>query len=102
MENPAAACSSSNVASCSASASYSAYDVFINHRGLDVKSTFASHLYRRLLDRGLRVFLDKPELKEGHEISSQIEAAIGKASVHIAIFSKKYAESVGASMNSSS
>jgi len=69
------------------------YHVFINHRGPDVKHTFASHLYRRLLLRGLRVFLDKPELQEGLNFTSQIEAAIRTASVHVAIFSPRYAES---------
>ena len=67
--------------------------MFINHRGPDVKDTFASHLYRRLLGHGLRVFLDREELEEGHQISSQIEAAIRVSSVQIAIFSPTYAES---------
>lgn len=69
------------------------YDVFINHRGPDVKNTFASHLYRRLLQRGLRVFLDKQELQEGLNFTSQIQSAIRSASVHVAIFSPRYAES---------
>lgn len=71
----------------------SGYDVFINHRGPDVKNTFASHLYRRLLQRGIRVFLDKPELQEGLNFTYQIQAAIRTASVHVAIFSPRYAQS---------
>jgi len=89
----ASAAASSSTASSSASISCSRYDVFINHRGPDVKDTFGSHLYRRLLDHGLSVFLDREELEEGHNISSQIEQAISGASVHIAIFSERYAES---------
>lgn len=84
---------SSSSASCSASMSYPYYDVFINHRGPDVKNTLATNLYRRLLDHRLRVFLDKPELVEGRNITSQIEAAIEVASVHVAIFSPSYAQS---------
>jgi hypothetical protein len=81
----------------SSSAPYSAsthFQVFINHRGPDVKKTFAAHLYRSLSDHhGLQVFLDERELLPGNEIDSQIKEAIQVASVHIAIFSKKYATS---------
>eukprot|EP00253_Pinus_taeda_P026693 PITA_26693 len=71
----------------------SCYDVFISHRGPDVKKTFASHLYRRLISYGLRVFLDYEELQEGEEFPCQIKNAIKTASVQIAIFSPKYADS---------
>lgn len=69
------------------------FDVFISHRGPDVKKTLASHLYHRLLVHGLRVFLDYQELQEGDKLTSQIEGAIRSASVNIAIFSANYAES---------
>jgi hypothetical protein len=69
------------------------YDVFINHRGTDVKKTFASHLYGRLHGLGLRVFLDQSELQQGDSITLQIEEAIRTASVQVAIFSKGYAVS---------
>lgn len=69
------------------------YDVFINHRGSDVKNTFASHLYRRLVLHGFRVFLDKQELQEGDSLTSQIQGAIRTASVQIAVFSPNYAGS---------
>jgi hypothetical protein len=48
---------------------------------------------RRLLDRGLRVFLDKIEMEEGHKISFQIEHTICVVSIHLAIFSPGYAQS---------
>jgi hypothetical protein len=67
--------------------------IFINHRGPDCKKTFATDLYNRLCKHGLRVFLDVEELQEGDRLTSQIEGAIGTASVHIAIFSRRYAES---------
>lgn len=69
------------------------YDVFINHRGPDVKKSFASHLYHRLLAHGLRVFLDTEELQKGDTITSQIKRAIQTASIHVAIFSPGYAAS---------
>lgn len=69
------------------------YDVFINHRGPDVKKTLASYLYYCLVARGLRVFLDIEEMQEGESLTSQIEGAIRTAFIHIAIFSPTYAES---------
>jgi hypothetical protein len=92
-DNASAGAASSSTASSSASTSCAHYQVFINHRGPDVKNGFASHLYRRLRDRGLSVFLDREELKEGQNISSQIEDAIRDADVHVAIFSPTYAKS---------
>jgi hypothetical protein len=68
-------------------------DVFINHRGPDAKDTFASHLYHRLPLHGLRGFLDREEMETGQNLTTQIEGAIQKASVHVIIFSKRYAES---------
>lgn len=69
------------------------YDVFINHRGPDVKKTLASYLYHSLVAHGLRVFLDTEEMQEGDSLTSQIEGAIRTAFIHIAIFSPRYAES---------
>eukprot|EP00253_Pinus_taeda_P003101 PITA_03101 len=88
-----AACSSAAASASTSAAPNSDYDVFINHRGPDVKKTFASHLYRRLQSYGLRVFLDQPELQRGEYLTPQIEGAIGSASVHVAVFSSGYAES---------
>ena len=82
------------MAASSSAAATSDYDVFINHRGPDVKKKFASHLYRRLLSYNLRVFLDQSELERGDYFDTQIEGAIRSASVHVAIFSTSYAESV--------
>lgn len=69
------------------------YDVFINHRGPDVKKTLASLIYRDLKKCELNVFLDNPELRTGDSISPAIIKAINSASVHIAIFSETYAKS---------
>lgn len=70
------------------------YNVFINHRGPDVKKGLASDIYNRLVaDGSTRVFLDKDELQTGENINTQIEGAIRTASVHGAIFSPGYADS---------
>jgi hypothetical protein len=83
----------SSSSAAATSFSYPGYDVFINYGGPDIKKTFASHLYRRLLSHGLRTFLDREELQVGDTLSSQIQEAIATASVHVAIFYPRYAES---------
>eukprot|EP00253_Pinus_taeda_P023125 PITA_23125 len=69
------------------------FDVFLNHRGPDVKNTFVSHLYNRLRDHRLRVFLDREEIRKGEELTNEIDGAIRAASVHLAIFSPNYCQS---------
>lgn len=68
-------------------------DVFLNHRGPDTKMTIASLLYWWLTSHGLQVFLDFQELKGGRIIRTQIKEAIASASLYVAIFSPRYAES---------
>jgi len=85
--------SSSNPIAESETISSNYYHVFLNHHGADVKETLATHLYKRLTAKRLRVFLDKDELQEGDDIPSHLKAAIGSASVHIPIFSPNYAKS---------
>lgn len=69
------------------------YQVFINHRGPDTKNNLASLIYHNLSSFGLRVFLDKEELRTGNTVYPAIRGAISSASVHIAIFSENYAHS---------
>jgi hypothetical protein len=69
------------------------FDVFLNHRGPDVKGGFASHLRQALQEAGCRPFLDKPDLEKGLDGQEKIYEALGCASVHVAIFSKDYAAS---------
>lgn len=71
------------------------FDVFINHRGTDVKNNLASIIYHQLKNKDptLRVFLDKNEIPYGFDFELAIETAIQTSSVHIAIFSERYAES---------
>eukprot|EP00253_Pinus_taeda_P001684 PITA_01684 len=69
------------------------YQVFLNHRGPDVKEGLATDIYNGLKKLGLSVFLDQPELQRGEKLKPQIEEAIRTASVHVAIFSPTYAQS---------
>ncbi|KAH9288589.1 hypothetical protein KI387_032706, partial [Taxus chinensis] len=69
------------------------YDVFINHRGPDVKHTLAATLYDTLNRMGLKVFLDSEELELGDFLPEAIQEAMRTSSLHIAIFSEKYAQS---------
>eukprot|EP01018_Ginkgo_biloba_P037501 Gb_11386 [translate_table: standard] len=69
------------------------FDIFINHRGKDVKDSLASHIYDLLQFHGVRAFLDRDELRTGEEFPDAITKAIQSSSVHIAIFSPHYAES---------
>ncbi|GLJ48572.1 hypothetical protein SUGI_1024670 [Cryptomeria japonica] len=69
------------------------FDMFINNRGPDVKHTLANQLHKSLRDLGLKTFLDSEEVELGEAFPSTINDAICSSSVHIAIFSKRYAES---------
>ncbi len=69
------------------------FDVFLNHRGRDVKRGFASHLYQALQEAGCCPFLDELSLEKGEPGQGKIYEALGCASVHVAIFSKHYADS---------
>ncbi|GLJ33671.1 hypothetical protein SUGI_0676710 [Cryptomeria japonica] len=75
------------------SESSSVFDVFINHRGPDVKQTLAMKLYKRLEGLGIGAFLDSEKMELGKLFTSTIKTAINSAKVHIAIFSEGYAES---------
>uniref|UniRef100_A0A0D6QV16 ADP-ribosyl cyclase/cyclic ADP-ribose hydrolase n=1 Tax=Araucaria cunninghamii TaxID=56994 RepID=A0A0D6QV16_ARACU len=67
--------------------------VFVNHRGTDVKRTFA-HSIRYILDiNGVQAFVDDKDLQEGDPFPKKIQEAMDNASLYIAIFSKSYAES---------
>jgi hypothetical protein len=69
------------------------FDVFLNHRGPDVKKTFVSHLDAALRRVGHDPFLDAESLVQGHHAFDSINHALGGVQVHVAIFSPRYAES---------
>ena len=69
------------------------FDVFINHRGPDVKNILALPIYNILQGMGVLVFLDSREMDLGDLFPSTLRNAISFALVQIAIFSKGYANS---------
>ncbi len=69
------------------------FNVFLNHRGPDVKGGFASHLHQALEEAGCHPFLDKKCLEEGQPGQLKIYDALRCAKVHVAIFSEHYADS---------
>ena len=69
------------------------YDVFLNHRGPDVKAGFMAHLEEALRRAGLNPFLDKTSLKKGKHAFRAIDRALEVARVHVAVVSRRYAES---------
>ncbi|KAG0615516.1 hypothetical protein M758_5G047700 [Ceratodon purpureus] len=79
---------------CSSSATATDdYDVFLNHRGPDVKGGFIAHLHDALQSAGLNPFLDKKSLFKGNHAFEAIDAALKVARVHVAVVSMGYAES---------
>ncbi|KAG0622263.1 hypothetical protein M758_3G085100 [Ceratodon purpureus] len=69
------------------------FDVFLNHRGPDVKATFVAHLEEALRCAGFRPFLDARSLMKGNPALKSIDQALDMANVHVAVVSKRYAES---------
>ncbi|GLJ52294.1 hypothetical protein SUGI_1112370 [Cryptomeria japonica] len=69
------------------------FDVFINHRGPEVKKTLASRIYNILDNMKVIAFLDSEVLEYGDFLPTTLEAAIRSATLQIAIFSECYAES---------
>lgn len=70
------------------------YDVFLNHRGPDTKEQFLVPLVQKLQDAGIqRPFLDRREVHHGEDIFKAIEDALASARIHIAFFSRNYAQS---------
>ncbi|KAG0578816.1 hypothetical protein KC19_4G051400 [Ceratodon purpureus] len=69
------------------------FDVFLNHRGPDVKATFVAHLEEALRCAGFRPFLDARSQIKGNPALKSIDQALDVANVHVAVVSKRYAES---------
>lgn len=69
------------------------YEVFLSFRGPDTRKGFTDHLYRALIDAGIRAYRDDEELRKGEEIGPELLAAIKQSKVAVPIFSKDYASS---------
>lgn len=64
------------LAPCSAPKSTEPWDIFINHRGSDVKYTLAKTIHDKLHSLGFHVFLDVDALDAGDSIPAEIQQAI--------------------------
>jgi hypothetical protein len=69
------------------------YDIFLNHRGPDVKKTFVSQLDDALRRVGQEPFLDAKSFMKGQHAFYSINEALIGVQVHVAVFSPRYAES---------
>lgn len=76
LENPFCGMAPSSLPSVPKSMKKPSYDVFINHRGKDVKSTLANDLYRMLTVKQLSAFLDDKELEYGGFFPEALLAAM--------------------------
>uniref|UniRef100_A0A6N2ND01 TIR domain-containing protein n=1 Tax=Salix viminalis TaxID=40686 RepID=A0A6N2ND01_SALVM len=68
-------------------------NVFINHRGIDTKRTVATLLYDHFYRLNLHPFLDSKNMKPGDKLFDNINGAIRKCKVGVAVFSPRYCES---------
>lgn len=83
---------SSEAGSTSNDTSGALFDVFLSFRG-ETRLTFTDTLYYALLEKGIRVFIDKKGIDAGDEIGPEIYQAIDDSKVCIPIFSTDYASS---------
>lgn len=75
------------------------FDVFLNHRGRDVKGGFISHLDEALKSAGLKPFLDKKSILKGFHAFRSIDEALEKAIIHVALSQEGLQSQGGASVN---
>ncbi|KAM5549848.1 TMV resistance protein N-like [Rosa sericea] len=69
------------------------YDVFLSFRGPDTRKGITSQLYDRLQRRGIKTFMDDPDLLVGDSISPSLVSAIEESRFAIVILSPNYASS---------
>ncbi|XP_022753970.1 TMV resistance protein N-like [Durio zibethinus] len=70
-----------------------AFDVFINHRGIDTKRTIATLLYDHLSRLNLQPFLDNKNMKPGDKLFDNIDNAIRNSKIGVTVFSPNYCQS---------
>lgn len=69
------------------------YNVFLSFRGEDTRRGFTDHLYHKLADAGICVFIDIHELPVDDELGSQILDILKKSEILIPIISPNYTSS---------
>jgi hypothetical protein len=65
------------------------WDAFISHAGED-KASIALPLYDALTERGLKVWLDKGELRIGDSLRRKIDYGLAHSSFGVVVFSKSF------------
>lgn len=69
------------------------YDVFLSHRGPDVKAHFCYFLAEALKRASITPFLDEEDLEPGGDAWPTMQAALAGARIAMPIFSQGYATS---------
>ncbi|KAL4338513.1 hypothetical protein AHAS_Ahas12G0217700 [Arachis hypogaea] len=69
------------------------HDVFVSFRGIDIRTSFLSHLTKDLHRNQIDFFVDDEKLHPGDEISPTLLRAIEQSYISLVIFSKHYASS---------
>ena len=70
------------------------YDVFLNHRGPDTKEQFLVPLMEKLHEANFEAFMDRQGVHHGENVFETIDQALATARMHVAFFSRNYAQSV--------
>ncbi|KAL1369064.1 hypothetical protein AAHE18_02G168700 [Arachis hypogaea] len=69
------------------------HDVFVSFRGIDIRTSFLSHLTTDLKRNQIDFFVDDEKLHPGDQISSTLLRAIEQSYMSLVIFSEHYASS---------
>ncbi|KAL6195136.1 hypothetical protein ACLB2K_030757 [Fragaria x ananassa] len=69
------------------------YDVFLSFRGVDTGKVITIDIYDELTRRGIKTFMDDPDLKVGDAISRTLIEAIEGSSFAVVVLSQNYASS---------
>ena len=69
------------------------YDIFLSHRGPDVKRTFCAFLERALCKAGVRSFVDHTDLKPGDPAWATMKHALQTANLVMPVYSSGYVKS---------
>jgi len=68
------------------------YDVFINFRGNDTRSSFISHLHAALCRTHLNTYIDY-RIEKGKEVWAELVKAIKQSTLFLVVFSENYTSS---------
>nr|AFK46656.1 unknown [Medicago truncatula] len=69
------------------------YHVFLSFRDIDTLYGFTGNLYKALIDKGIKTFIDDNDLERGDESTPSLVKAIEESRILIPIFSANYASS---------